>query len=86
MSTTVSCARVKVTDTEWCGDMGESGAHCVRTLSKKERSVSKEVWDEARVGQVCTTSEAFAEWKANQLKLCSGLGRCDYEEVEGPTE
>lgn len=71
--------RIKITDTEWCGDMGDYGASCFRTLSSGTRDLEKPEWDQVRFGQVCTSAATLAEWKAALMKLCSDSGRCDYE-------
>lgn len=60
--------------------MGELGATCFHTLSDGMRELEKEQWDRERVGQLCTTSESFANWKAAILKLCEETKRCTYEE------
>jgi len=75
-------SRVRITDTEWCADVGASGASCFRTLSNISRDIPKAEWDEERFGQICSTADTFAEWKAALLKLCSDTGRCDYQTQE----
>lgn len=77
---TLSCAKVAVKNTEWCGDMGEFGAACFNTQNKDERSMNKAEWDTERFGMLCTTPESFAHWKAVILKLCDEEKRCTYEE------
>lgn len=72
-------SRVRITDTEWCADVGAEGALCFRTLSETRRAIPKAQWDEERYGQICSTADTFAEWKAALLKLCEDTGRCDYQ-------
>jgi len=74
-----SCAKVPIKDSEWCGDLGSSGASCFNTLSDKQRDIEKEAWDKERVGMICTKSETFADWQASILKLCKSSGRCTFE-------
>lgn len=77
----VSCARVQVKNTEWCTDLGNSGAHCFNTLSTDSREVPKKEWDAERFGMLCTSSDDFYEWKAIILKLCQyARDRCTYED------
>lgn len=71
--------RIKISDTEWCGDMGDYGASCFHTLSNGTRDIEKQAWDQERFGKVCTSAATLAEWKAALLKLCNDTGRCDYE-------
>ncbi len=77
-----SCAQVEIKDSEWCGDMGRDGAACFHTLTEESRDLDKPLWDQERFGQVCTTAQTFADWKAAIEKLCSVSGRCTYEQQE----
>jgi hypothetical protein len=77
-----SCTSVKLTDNEWCGDLGSLGASCFHTLSDDSRDVEKAKWDEERVGMLCTNSDSFANWKAAILKLCKETKMCTYEQKE----
>ena len=74
-----SCAKVKISDSEFCGDMGQEGATCFRTISGQLREVSPSEWESERFGQICTRPETFAEWKAAILKLCKMTKRCTFE-------
>jgi hypothetical protein len=73
------CAHVEIKDSEWCGDMGESGAECFHTLTTEARELTKAEWDIERFGMVCTKADTFADWKAVIEKLCNKTGLCDYE-------
>lgn len=75
-----ACARIKIQDAEWCGDIGPYGAECFHTTTDEHRSIPKEQWDAERFGQLCTTPESFANWKAALLKLCKKTGMCTREE------
>lgn len=75
-----SCARVKISDGEFCGDLGSDGATCFKTLSGETRDISPSDWDEERFGMVCSDSGTFAEWKAAIKKLCAYSRRCTYED------
>ena len=75
-----SCSQVKIKDSEWCGDAGQFGASCFKTLSDNTRDIEKAKWDEERFGMICTKAENFADWKASILKLCQMAGkRCKYD-------
>ena len=77
----VSCARVELKNTEWCGDLGDSGASCFNTHNDNSREIQREEWDKERFGMLCTKSENFAEWKRAIEKLCIIAGkRCTQEE------
>jgi hypothetical protein len=73
------CAHVEITDSEWCGDMGASGAECFHTLTTATEELTKEEWDARRFGMVCTVADTFADWKSVIEKLCNKTGICDYE-------
>lgn len=77
-----SCAKIKISDSEWCGDAGPLGAFCFNTLSDKSRDIAKEDWDKERFGMICTKSENFAEWKASLLKLCKDSKICSMEVIK----
>lgn len=74
-----SCARVVIKDAEWCGDVG-TGAICFFTLSTGSREINEEEWDVERVGQVCTKSDNFANWKSAIEQLCHETKLCSYED------
>lgn len=73
------CARVKIIDHEFCGDMGIDGATCAHFLTEEERDIPKDRWDEERFGQICVKSDVYSDWKSVIEKLCSSSGKCDYE-------
>jgi hypothetical protein len=73
------CAHVEITDSEWCGDMGASGAECFHTLTTETHELTKVEWDTERFGMVCTKADTFADWKADIEKLCNKTGICDYQ-------
>lgn len=75
------CARVNLTDAEFCGDMGIEGAECFNLLSDQGRSLNKKEWDDERFGMICTQSETFTEWKSALIKLCNATRRCRYDYV-----
>lgn len=74
-----SCAKVQISDSEWCGDLGEDGASCFNTLSDKQRDIAKKEWDKERLGMICSKAETFADWQATILKLCKASKRCSYQ-------
>lgn len=73
------CAKVSITDREFCGDMGSEGASCFKTLSGETRDIPPNEWDDFRFGMVCSKPDTFAEWKKALLKLCSVSKRCKFE-------
>lgn len=75
-----SCGRIKLKNSEWCGDMGELGASCFKTHSDESRDLSKEQWDQERFGQVCTQAENFTNMKTAIQKLCYLTKKCTFEE------
>lgn len=75
-----SCA-VPIKNERWYGDVGPKGAIWFETLSELSGSVSKEDWDQMRIGMACTTTDVVGEIKAEIEKLCSKT-QCDYEKVE----
>lgn len=77
----VSCTSVPVYDSEVCGDLGTAGASCFHTLTTDARDIKKADWDQERFGQLCITSQTFADIKASIEKLCSvsTTVRCSYE-------
>lgn len=75
-------AQVKISDAEFCGDMGVEGAQCFNLLSDGERSVPPAQWDYERFGMICTSAQTFVEWKKTIIKLCDVTGRCFYATKE----
>lgn len=76
----MGCASVQIKDEEFCGDQGELGATCFHTLTDETRDLSKADWDALRFGQVCSSAQTFADWKASILKLCKVSKACTYEQ------
>ena len=74
-----SCANVKIKNSEFCGDMGNLGASCFKTLSGETRDISPNDWDDERFGMICSKADTFADWKKAILKLCKMSRRCKYE-------
>lgn len=60
--------------------MGDLGASCFMTHSDGSRDLSKEEWDKARFGQVCTEAENFTNLKTAIQKLCYLTKKCTVEE------
>lgn len=77
-----SCAKVPIKNHEFCGDMGVFGAYCFFNLSDEEREISKQDWDNYRLGMICTSSESYADLKSTITKLCRETNRCKKEEIE----
>ncbi len=73
------CSKVKISDAEIFGDMGELGAAGVKILSGAERDLTKEEWDKERYGMICTSQDNYKEWRANLEKLCKESKLCTYE-------
>jgi hypothetical protein len=74
-----SCAKVPIKNSEWCGDLGSEGASCFNTLNDNSRDISKEEWDQERIGMICTKPQTFQELQSAILKLCKASKRCTYE-------
>lgn len=74
-----SCANIKISDSEWCGDLGAEGASCFHTLSDKQRNLNRPSWEEERVGMVCTSPKTFSDWQSTIMKLCIASKRCKFE-------
>lgn len=77
-----SCGSVKISDSEFCGDMGVEGAQCFNLLSDRERRVVLPEWNDERFGMICTKAETFIEWKTAILKLCGLTRRCQYDVIQ----
>jgi len=77
-----SCGSVKISDSEFCGDMGSEGAQCFNLLSDKERRILLPEWEKERFGMICTKADAFIEWKSAILKLCGLTKRCKYDVIQ----
>lgn len=60
--------------------MGSEGAACFHSFSDESRELTKEQWDKERFGQICSDSDAFANWKKAILKLCRVSKMCTYED------
>jgi hypothetical protein len=76
-----SCGTVEIKNSEWCGDLGASGATCFNTLNDETRDLPADRWEEERFGMLCTKSENFSEWSAAIMKLCrAAKWRCRYED------
>lgn len=78
------CARIQVSDHEYCGDMGSLGATCFHFLTAATRDIPQPDWDNMRFGQICTNDPngqqgaTFADIKATIEKLCSESKDCVY--------
>jgi hypothetical protein len=70
---------VKISNQEWCGDMGELGASCFNTLNDETRDIEKPEWDEERFGMLCAKPAVFADTKATILKLCKAYKKCVWD-------
>lgn len=79
-----SCARVKILDSEWCGDKGSFGARCTYLKADKRRNLTKVEWDKARTGMICTDARTFTSWKVALKQLCDSHKGCYFysEEVK----
>jgi hypothetical protein len=78
-----NCARVKIKNSEWCGDLGEYGASCFNTHNNNSREISREEWNKERYGMICTRAENYKEWKSAIEKLCKlAKFRCTFEEKQ----
>jgi len=78
-----NCARVKIKNSEWCGDLGEYGASCFNTNNDNYRDIPKNEWDKERFGMICTRAENYKEWKSAIEKLCKlAKFRCTFEDKE----
>ncbi len=77
-----NCANVSIHDSEWCGDLGKSGALCQYTFSDRSRKIDYESWEKERFGQVCTEPKSFINWKSSLLKLCKRSGKCRFVESD----
>lgn len=79
---TSACSTVEIKNQEFCGDMGSMGADCFKTLTDETRHVSKDDWDNERMGMICESPEVFGDWKAVILKLCHKSKTCRYQAEE----
>jgi len=77
-----SCTRVTIQDGEWCGDIGDLGAHCAHMISPAERDLNKQQWDDLRFGQVCAASSVYVNLKTVLEQLCANTNDCTYEQVQ----
>lgn len=78
-----SCAKVQITDSEWCGSLGPHGAHCFHTLSTPTRDIDVETFftELYANNQFCTPATTFADWKMDIEKLCAISKRCTVEQI-----
>lgn len=77
-----SCGTISVYDREVCADLGEVGAYCRHTLVDKKRDISKDKWDEVRVGMLCMNSQAYTDAETAIDQFCTAYGVCDYKTRE----
>ncbi len=73
----LSSCTVLVKDIEVCADNG-SGANCFHTLSEDSRDLNAADWAKERIGELCVSPDAFANWKEAILKLCDSQN-CTFE-------
>lgn len=59
--------------------MKDDGAVCIMMLSDGERELTKEQWDEIRLGRISFSQEDFARIKIEYEELCMVKGRCSPE-------
>lgn len=76
-----SCT-VKINDSEFCADLGALGATCFHLLSSTSRDIKKADWDKLRFGQICETTDVFANLKAAVESLCQNSGNCTFEQQQ----
>lgn len=82
------CAKVRIKNQRWCGDIGTQGAICYHTLTDQELIIPQPQWDNERFGQICThdppdqRGKTFAEIKTWLEQLCALSKRCKYPEHE----
>lgn len=79
------CA-VEIKNERWYGDEGPLGAHYFETLTSAEGDVSKDIWDQIRVGMACTDIDTIAEIKQEIEQLCSLSNACSYDQVHAQLE
>ncbi len=82
ISFAATCQRVPIYDHELCGDKGKLGAKCFHLLTDEIRAIQKEAWDDERFGQVCMKADAYANFKAALMKLCSAGRGCTWEDAQ----
>lgn len=74
------CSQIQITDSEWCGSLGASGAACFSTLSNKTEALTLQQWAKRWTDlsnpQVCTNVQTLTDWKADIEKLCTLSGEC----------
>tara|TARA_R110000868_G_scaffold291143_1_gene551532 strand:+ start:226 stop:594 length:369 start_codon:yes stop_codon:yes gene_type:complete len=75
----LSCSQVQIKDSEWFGNLPDGSAIAFHFLTPENRELSREQWDQERVGMVCTKSDNFGDWKAALEKLCRVSGKCSYQ-------
>ena len=76
-----SCAQVKIKNSQFCGDLGEDGAHCNKTLTVEPKDFPKAEWDAMRFGWICQPPQAFADQKTALQALCK-RNNCSYEDQQ----
>lgn len=77
----LSGCTVPIKNQRWYGDEGSQGAVYFETLTEETGHLTKQEWDDLRIGMACTETDTLAEIVKTIAKLCSVTRRCRYEEV-----
>lgn len=71
----LSCANVPLTDHEFCGSLGPSGASCAHFLTNETRNMDLQEfaawWDDLKDPKVATKLSTITDWKGIIEKLCN---------------
>ena len=77
----VSCKTLDVKDAEFCGNLGEDGAHCNHTLVQAPRDLTADEWKIQSIGWLCMDSQDFTNTETALDQACQLL-QCTYEEKQ----
>lgn len=80
----LSCAHVKITDSEWTGSLGVQGGTSFHTLTDEEHDLNFQQiidkWCDLEHPQVMTSVDTLTNWKGIIEKLCSDSNKCTYDQ------
>lgn len=75
-------AHVTITDSEVVGNMPDGRGALFHTMTPAQEILSREAWDQKRVGWISVPPEWFAENKVVVEYLCHKTSLCDYKTQE----
>lgn len=74
-----SCTNVQIKDGEVCANAPDGSASCFHMFSDSSRDLSKEEWDELRVGWLSQSPELYANIESALESECQTHHDCSYE-------